>query len=383
MDAYEIPISLSLSDSALDKVTGQLADEITSMGEISEKFADNAYEMAKKYNAEIEKQERLIEDMNKRLSGGNLSGAQKAIYEGILKKAQETYNSYKFGNAEKKLASQEEVNALADATAGSRSKKKDPTLQKMTNALSTATGKVAGFAGAVEGAGRAAISFVKKIMESLDEMAAVANQLNPLGAFGDSGQRDIMTRYGLSGSQAMGFSQALDAMHMSETDIGRMTPAQQKAFKELTGYWDELMSKMDPDALQRYTELMEQYQMVVAKFNMGLQAVILKLVSSSPTFSKMVGRLEELLDHTLDFLNSPVVQAVFDGLMGALDAVVWFLDKIMQVATVIGGGSLGSTTNNNSSSTANNTFNVYGSNYQDNSELARQISYAVTSTFKG
>ena len=380
-DKYLLKVGLDLDEAQLNAVTGKIGEEIVKMGKISSKFADNAMETAKKYNAEIAKQQKIIDDVNKQLKNEKLSDKQRSFLIGIRSQAEAEKNNYVYGNVKKKMLSQKEVDALANYSKGAQSFG-----DRIAKAGSAVTKGVSAFSAGLGIATTAAKMFADKIREALKKISSYANKLNPLGAFGDQGQRDLMTRYGMSGTQALGFSQSLKAMGMSESDIGRMTAEQRKTFESLNSYWNEQIGKLDPEKLERYTETMAKYQEVVAKFNMGVQATVLKLLSESPTFEKFVGKVESFLDATLEFLGSPLVQSVFDGLIDFLTTVMTILEKGMRMLSKIPGvGNSGqsSIVNNTTNNTSNNNFNIYGSNYQDNSELARQISYASQGTYRG
>ena len=147
-----------------------------------------------------------------------------------------------------------------------------------------------------------------------------------------------MTRYGMTGSEALGFSSTLSALKMSENDIGKMTSEQRRGFLSLYRvFWNEGMGKLDPDALDRYTQSMSELQEIQAKFQMGLEQTILKLITSSPKFQEFVGSVGDLLESTLEFFQSPIVQAVFDGLIDFLTTVVTILERAMNLCWKIVG----------------------------------------------
>lgn len=144
------------------------------------------------------------------------------------------------------------------------------------------------------------------------------------------------------------------------------------------------MGKLDPDKLNRYTEAMNKYQEVKAKFDMGMQMTVIKLMTNSDKFEKFMGKVGDFMDSTLEFLGSPLVQAVTDGLISFLTTVVSLLDQAMRLLSIIpglGSGSGQSITNNNT--TNQSTFNIYGTDFRSNDELARQISYSNKGDYRG
>lgn len=380
-DKYLMKVGLDLDQAQLDKVTGAISDQLVEMGKVSDEFIDNALATAKKYNEELTKQQKIVAEIDEKLKKGGLDPATKQLLEQTKKKSEDIIKDYTYGNKEKGLESKAVVDAVADYAGAMKS-----TGSKLKEAGSTAIAGIGKFAAGVNIAITAVKQFADKIGEAIDKIANYSNQLNPLGAFGSQSQRDLMTRYGLSGTQALGFQNSLDALGMSESDIGRMTAEQRRVFNSLNEFWNEGIGKLDPDKLDRFTQSMSEYQEMQAKFQMGLQLTILKLVSESKTFDKFIGKIGDLMDATLEFLGSPLVQAVFDGLIDFLTTVVTILEKAMSMISKIPGfGSVNQTniTNNNGNTSNNSTYNIYGNDFHNNDELARQLSYSNKGGYSG
>lgn len=380
-DKYLMKVGLDLDQAQLDKVTGAISDQLVEMGKVSDEFIDNALATAKKYNEELTKQQKIVAEIDAKLKKGGLDPATKQLLEQTKKKSEDIIKDYTYGNKEKGLESKAVVDAVADYAGAMKS-----TGSKLKEAGSTAISGIGKFAAGVNIATTAARQFADKIGEAIDKIANYSNQLNPLGAFGSQSQRDLMTRYGLSGTQALGFQNSLDALGMSESDIGRMTAEQRRVFNSLNEFWNEGIGKLDPDKLDRFTQSMSEYQEMQAKFQMGLQLTILKLVSESKTFDKFIGKIGDFFDVTLEFLGSPLVQSVFDGLIDFLTTVVTILEKAMSMISKIPGfGSVNQTniTNNNGNTSNNSTYNIYGNDFHNNDELARQLSYSNKGGYNG
>lgn len=380
-DKYLMKVGLDFDQAQLDKVTGAISDQLVEMGKVSDEFIDNALATAKKYNEELTKQQKIVAEIDARLKKGGLDPATKQLLEQTKKKSEDIIKDYTYGNKEKGLESKAVVDAVADYAGSMKS-----TGSKLKEAGSNAVAGIGKFAAGVNIAITAVKAFADQIGEAIDKIANYSNQLNPLGAFGSQSQRDIMTRYGLSGTQALGFQNSLDALGMSESDIGRMTAEQRRVFNSLNEFWNEGIGKLDPDKLDRFTQSMSEYQEMQAKFQMGLQLTILKLVSESKTFDKFIGKIGDFFDVTLDFLGSPLVQAVFDGLIDFLTTVVTILEKAMSLISKIPGfGSANPTniTNNNGNTSNNSTYNIYGNDFHNNDELARQLSYSNKGGYNG
>lgn len=380
-DKYLMKVGLDFDQAQLDRVTGVISDQLVSMGKVSDEFIDNALATAKKYNEELDKQRKIVAEIDAKLQKGGLDPATKQLLEQTKKKSEDIIKDYTYGNKEKGLESKDVVDAIADYAGSMKS-----TGSKLQEAGSKAVAGVGKFAAGVNIAITAITRFANQIGEAIDKIANYSNQLNPLGAFGSRSQRDLMTRYGMSGTQALGFQNSLDAMGMDAGDIGRMTSEQRRVFNSLNEFWNEGIGKLDPDKLDNYTKKMAEYQEMQAKFQMGLQLTILKLVSESKTFDKFIGKIGDLMDATLEFLGSPVVQAVFDGLIDFLTTVVTILEKAMKlISNIPGFGNSNPQTivNNNGDTSMNSTYNIYGNDFHSNDELARQLSYSNKGGYNG
>ena len=382
-DQYLLKVGIDFSQAELDRVTGVISDQLVGMGEISDEFIDKALATAQKYNQELEKQRKIVADVEKRLKSADLDDATKALLEQTKAKSEQVIKDYTYGNKEKGLDSKAVVDAVADYAGAMKSAGEAGS--NFGGMLNGAVGKVAAFSAGMQVAYKAVKAFVDQVYESVDKMAEYANKLDPLGAFGSSSQRALMTRYGMSGTEALGFGNVLEAMGMSESDIGKMTAEQREVFQSLMQFWNEGIGKLNPDALERYTDVMQEYQEIQAKYNMGLQMVVLKLVTNSDSFNKLVGTLGDFMDNTLNFLSSPIVQTVFNGLIDFLNTVFTILNAIMKLISYIPGfgGSGGSVTTNNTTNNTNSTYNIYGMDFRSNDELARQISYSSMGGYRG
>lgn len=378
-DQYLWKVGLDVDQAELDKITGKISSQLVEMGTVSDKFIDNALATAKKYNEELAKQRKIVADVEQRLRSANLDSSTRALLEATKAKAEETIRDYTYGNEEKGLDSKAVVDSIADYAGSMRSG-----AVKFSSAINGAVGKVAGFAAIIQTAWKAVTNFVDKVEDGIDKIADYANKLDPMSGFGSSSQRNLMTRYGMDKYEALGFSNVLGSMGLSESDFGRMTAQQREVFQSLMDFWNESIGKLDTAKLEQYTAQMQEYQEVQAKYQTGLQIAILKLVSNSPSFSRLVGTVEKFMDRTLEFLGSPLVQTVFDGLIDFLNTVFGLLNAILGLLNKIPGfgGSSGSITNNTTNNTTS-TYNIYGTDYRSNDELARQISYSSNGGFKG
>ena len=376
-DKYLMKVGIDFNHAEFDKLSGKISDQLSSMGKVSDEFIDSALEKAKEYKRIIEQQEKIVKSIDRKLSSNKLNDGTRKVLEDTREKSLQTIKDYTYGSKEKNLDSKWVVDSMAQYAEANKT-----FASKLNETGTSAILGISKVAAGFNAAKKAIDLFIDSIMGSLKRFSDYANKLDPLGAFGSQSQRGVMTRYGMTGSEALGFSSTLSALKMSENDIGKMTSEQRRVFESLQSFWNEGMGKLDPDALDRYTQSMSELQEIQAKFQMGLEQTILKLITNSPKFQEFVGSAGDLLESTLEFFQSPIVQAVFDGLIDFLTTVVTILERAMNFAgKLFGSNSLGSnvsTTNN-----VNSNFNIYGNSYQSNDELARQISYSTKSIYGG
>lgn len=385
-DEYLMKVNIDFDNAEFDKLSGKISDQLSSMGKVSDEFIDAALEKAKEYKSIIEQQEKIVANIDKQLGKAGLSDASRKVLEDTKAKSLQTIKDYTDGNAEKNLDSKWVVDSMAEYAAANKSyaTANKSFASKLNETGSAAIMGISKLATSFGVAKLAISGFVKEVGEALKKFSDFANKFNPLGAFGSQSQRDIMTRYGMTGSQALGFKSTLDALKMSEQDVGKMTSEQRRVFESLQNFWNEGIAKLNPDALDRYTKSMDELQEIQAKFDMGLQQTILKLITSSPKFNEFVGSVGDLLESTLEFFQSPVVQAVFDGLIDFLTTVVTILERAMFYAgKLLGSNALSGGTTNNTTNNVNSNFNIYGNDFKSNEELARQISYSTKGNYGG
>lgn len=374
-DEYLVGIKLDFEQEQLDRITGVISKELTTMGKVSKDFVDDSIAKAMEYHALIEQQEAIITRIDRTLAKKNLSETSKKLLEGTKAEAEGKIQTLKRGDESKGIESLAVVEALAKY-----SKEVDSVSNKFNRAGSSIIQGISKFGAALGTAQMVVSKFASSITSSLGDISKLSNVLSPTGAFGSMAQRGIMARTGMSGSEALGFSRTLSGMGLSENDLMRMTAEQRKTFNSLQAYWNEGMGKIGEGALDEFTKTMSEYQEVQLRFSMGLQQMLIKLVADSPKFNEFVGKVGDLMDSTLTFLQSPVVQRVFDGLISFLTTVVTLLDKAMTMASKLTGGGAGSS---GTTTTTNTHVVVYGGGQDTSEELARQISYAISGDYGG
>ena len=204
-----------------------------------------------------------------------------------------------------------------------------------------------------------------KVGTKLAEMGAErSNQfVSNDSMFVDTGIRDLMGKYGLSSVQAQGLNQSMDLMGISTSDFGRLSEGQQNLLNELTQQYQDSINSINPEKLDQFNESMQEFQAVQASLQMRMQTLITKLLAESPGFQKILDNLEHFFSSVMSFLESPVVQWFFNVFTEAVGALLQLLSWIMDLVTIVFGGSTGNTTNNTTNNTSNtNTFYISGQN---------------------
>ena len=236
-------------------------------------------------------------------------------------------------------------------------------LEKFTGALTVASGTIISTAGAIK-------EGVEKAIELINTAAKNSNLLNPFSAYGSMSTRDTMARYGMSVTEARGHTIALGLMRLSESDIGRMSAAQRKEYEALMQYYQEGLSRIDPQKLKDYFDELEEFQMATSRFKLDLQNSILKLFAESDAFKRLTGSVEDLFENIIDFMDSDTVKFFFDTFIGFLESLTDFASWFF---SLFGGSSTNTTNNNTTNNSSNNVYYIYGSDSRNNRELARDI----------
>ena len=338
------------------------------------KSTRNQYIATKK---EVKSTENLIKRVEERVK--TAQGKELEMYQKLLgRKAYETTSKsgkkimhagtglYGELDTLKKQAEMQGSNVELAGLGVSKGSKVAAGVTKFASSITAAAGSVMAFVGGLKKAFDAAMKLANSAID-------MSNKLNTGGAFSNMSIRNMQARYGVSSTRANAMSIALNQMGLSESDLGRMNQAQRKAYDELIAYYEDGINKLDPDKLKEYHEAMEEFQMSVAKWKIGIQNAILKLFVNSEAFKKLTGKLGDFMEKVVEFLETPVVQWFFDTFIEFLSAIMDFINGAMDTINwVLGGdGSGSSTTNNTSNST--NTYYIYGSDYSSNDELARSI----------
>lgn len=256
-------------------------------------------------------------------------------------------------------------------------------LVEMPSKLSKLSDGLSKFAGGITAAYGSVMSFVeteKKIINSGIELANkasnMANKLNAYGAYGSMSTRDMMARYGVSVVRANAMNISLAQLGLSESDIGRMSVRERKAYDSLIQHFEDGIARIDTDKLNEYYGITEKFQLSQSKWKIDIQNSILRLFAESNTFKNLTGSLEKFFDKSVQFLETPQVQWFFDVFIQFLSTLVDFASNFMGM---FGISSNNISTINNKNNNSRNTYYIYGSDYSSNTELARSIALETDS----
>lgn len=257
------------------------------------------------------------------------------------------------------------------------------TYAPLVSKLSRLSDGLSKFAGGITAAYGSVMSFVeieKKVINSGIDLAnkasAMANKLNAYGAYGSMATRDMVARYGVSAVRANAMNISLAQLGLSESDIGRMSVRERKAYDSLIQHFEDGIARIDTDKLNEYYEITEKFQLAHSKWKIDIQNSILRLFAESSTFKNLTGSLEKFFDKSVQFLETPQVQWFFDVFIQFLSTLVDFASNFMGM---FGISSNNVSTINNSNNNSRNTYYIYGSDYSSNTELARSIALETDS----
>lgn len=193
--------------------------------------------------------------------------------------------------------------------------------------------------------------------------------------FVDSTTRDTMAKFGLSSTQAQGLNFAMDQMGISDSDFGKLTVGQRNLLNNLAKQYQESIDSIDPENLDRFNESVQNFQSFQASAAVRMDTLVTKIMANSRSLPKLLTKLEEFFESTMDFAESPVVAWFFDTFIEFLSTLLDVGSKLMQVLTI---GTGGSVTNNNTTSTTTNynTINISGQSANSNQTIQRALQSA-------
>lgn len=196
-----------------------------------------------------------------------------------------------------------------------------------------------------------------KATEVLNKTSEMSNKfVSGSSAFIDTDVRDYMLKYGVGNTQAQSIIAAEEALNIDASDYAILTEGQRKAFDDLMAHYQQGLDSLDPDKLDEYNTLMQDYQMTMAKFEMDVKLAMMELLTNSEPLKDLMGTVKDFLGDVTDLLSSDTAQFVFDSFISFLRTVIEMLSLPVKL---LGGG--GNKTTNNTTNNYNNTTNNYNS----------------------
>lgn len=202
---------------------------------------------------------------------------------------------------------------------------------------------------------KSAIETAKKVIK---ESEKISNQFVSQSSIKvDTGVRDIMGKFGVDTQTALGISTAAETLGYDLNEYSKWTNAQREAFSELMQTYQSGIDAIDPQKLEDFNKATQEYQLMVAKFQVKMKVALTDLFASSEAVQGIMETFAKTLDSIANILSSDAVKEAFDLIMGIIDGILKFVTAPLNW---LGGGSSSSVTNNNRSVTVNNNISSTG-----------------------
>lgn len=206
--------------------------------------------------------------------------------------------------------------------------------------------------------------------EYLEKASATSNKfVTGSSIFVDSSVKEKMMNFGVSSTQAQSIIAAEEALGVSSSDYATMTEGQMSAFTELIEYYQEGLNSLDADKLEQYNNVMQEYQLSMAKINMSMQLAMQKLFVNSEPLQRLADKVLDFMEGIVDVLSSDAAQVVFDTFITFLENVIGILSMPLKLFS-----SSGTTNVDNSDHSDKSTNNNY---YYGSSSSSSLLSYTL------
>lgn len=258
-------------------------------------------------------------------------------------------------------------------------------------ALSAANGKLSGWSAGISKASAYLAIFitaVKVAWEAFQKLAEDAAEfsnkyVSQNSIFVDTDVRDMMARFGIGNEQAQSMLAASEGLGIDLSDYSRLTQAQRQAFDELMQHYQQGLDSIDPDKLDRFNSVVQEYQLTQLKFEMDMQLIWQKMLAESDALPQMLETVSDVLGTITDILGSDAFQTGAEILFGIINGILEFASAPLKLfGGLFGGGGSSkssSTTNNNTTNNNNVTVNANGvSGQQLALDLSMQLQNATT-----
>lgn len=268
-----------------------------------------------------------------------------------------------------------------------QSKQLGETIKNTESAIKTGEGELSKLSASFKTAGvwmtayiavvKSAIETAKKIVE---QSKKISNQFVTQGSIQvDRDVRDVMGKFGVDTQTALGISTAAETLGYDINEYSKWTVAQRNAFAELMKEYQTGIDNINPEKLEAFNKATQEYQLMIAKFQVRMKVAITDLFASSDAVNSIMETFGKTMDNIATILESDAVKTGFDLIMGLIDGILKFATAPLNwLGSMFGGG--GSTTNNKSV-TVNN--NISSSRELNSEQLAVDIGLSVRNAMMG
>ena len=233
---------------------------------------------------------------------------------------------------------------------------KDPTktIKSKVNLFKEAFGKIASTVQAAVEVFKQAYAKAKEILDSASEFSR--SFVSGSSAFVDTDVRDYMLRFGVGSKQAQSIIAAEEALGIDASDYALLTQGQREAFDQLMQHYQEGLDNLDTEKLEEYNQVMQEYQLKMAEFNMDIKLAFMNLLVNSEPLKRLGTTVTDFLNSVVNILSSDIAQAAFDGFITFLNTLIDVLGLPIRLL----GGIMNKCSTNTRNET-NYTYNNYRS----------------------
>lgn len=160
----------------------------------------------------------------------------------------------------------------------------------------------------------ASIAMISKIILDVGNkiVASTENLSNQMittqSSFVNKGTRDIMFKYGVGSSTAMGMQQTFGALGIDSSDLYRLTPGQIKEYQTLMKYWKDGLDSINKTNLNKFSNSAQEFQERIAKIKLDKQLLFMRILADhSDTIERFYDATAKFLEGLLtvgDFFNN-------------------------------------------------------------------------------
>jgi hypothetical protein len=245
--------------------------------------------------------------------------------------------------------------------------------QKSSSAFSSGLTKGAGYLAAFT----MAVSIAKEAALKLADAATeVSNKfISQSSIFVDTDVRDIMGKFGVNSTTAQAISESAGLLDIDLSDYSKLTQGQRKAFADLMQYYQDRIDQIDLQKLEQFNEATQEYQLMVAKFQMDLKLSVMEMLAESGALPELLETLSTFMGTITDILSSEAFKTGADIVIGIINGILKFVTAPFNFFGKLFSG--GSDTTNNTSNTVNVNTTVNSSGGVDTEQLALDIGMQV------